>query len=74
MIRYFAILPSLFLIPLTLISQVRSSGVVTGRIIERQSEAPVEYANIVLLDTINHTMVTGVFSDSNGYFKLKEVP
>ena len=72
--RLLPVLLLLLPIPFMLFSQSKSSCIITGRIIEKQTGTPVEYANIVLRDTLNHKMITGVVSDSNGYFRLKEVP
>jgi outer membrane cobalamin receptor len=72
--RSFLILFLVLLFPILLFSQTKSPGTISGRIIDKQTNAPVEYANIVLRDTINHNMVNGVVSDSNGYFRLKDVP
>jgi outer membrane receptor protein involved in Fe transport len=49
-------------------------GIVTGRVMDKQTRTPVEYANILLYDTTTHKMVNGVVSDSNGYFKMKDIP
>jgi len=70
------ILVLLLLLPLSfmLFSQSKEPCTITGRIIDRETGGPVEYANIVLRDTVNHKMVTGIVSDSNGYFRLKDVP
>ncbi len=75
MINRFVVIVLLFLvIPLSLLSQIKNPGMVSGRVMEQQTRTPVEYANIVLRDTVNHKMVTGVVSDSNGYFRMKDVP
>jgi len=55
-------------------SQSRYPGVVTGRILDAHTRQPVEYANILLLDTVTGKMVSGIVSDSNGYFRLDNVP
>ncbi len=64
----------IILTPFSVFSQIKTAGTVSGRVIELQSQAPVEYANMVLRDTLTHTMVTGVVSDSNGYFRMTDVP
>ena len=63
---------SLFSFPI--LAQNKFPGSISGKIIDVQTKAPVEYANIVLRDTINHAMVTGVVSDSTGFFRMKDVP
>jgi outer membrane receptor protein involved in Fe transport len=60
--------------PVVLSAQVRNTGIVTGRIVDSQNNAPVEYANIILRDTLSKKMVRGVVSDSTGAFRLTEVP
>lgn len=64
----------LVLFPLTLMSQSRSPGIVTGRILDAQTKQPVEYANILLLDASTGNVVNGIVSDSNGFFRLDNVP
>ncbi|MBL7113866.1 MAG: carboxypeptidase-like regulatory domain-containing protein, partial [Bacteroidales bacterium] len=59
---------------LMLMSQTRNPGVVSGRILDIHSKTPVEYANILLFDTLTGKMVTGIVSDSNGHFRLDNVP
>ena len=59
---------------LTLFSQTRHPGSVSGWVIDSQNRKPVEYANMVLLDSLSGKMVTGIVSDSNGYFLMTNVP
>ena len=63
-----------FISPLILMSQTRYPGVVSGRILDIHSRTPVEYANILLLDTLTGEIVTGIVSDSNGCFRMDNVP
>lgn len=44
-----------------------------GRILDSKTLAPVEYANIVLLDSVTRSMITGVVSDSAGFFRISNV-
>ncbi len=60
--------------PLSLFSQNKGAGTVKGQVIDSGTDNPVEYANIVLRDTIMHSMVNGVVSDSNGFFNMKDIP
>lgn len=55
-------------------AQTRGPGTISGRVLDTQSKAPVEYANIVLLDTTKLVMVSGIVSDSNGFFRLEKIP
>ena len=61
-------------VSLTVSAQSRFPGVISGKITDAQTNTPVEYANIVLRDTITHTMVTGMVSDSTGFFRMKDIP
>ncbi len=47
------------------------TGVIKGRILDKQSEIPLIGATIELL---NAEVATGVTTDDNGYFKLENVP
>ncbi|MDP1621041.1 MAG: TonB-dependent receptor [Bacteroidales bacterium] len=64
----------LALTPATLCSQTKNTGIVSGKVLDALSQKPVEYANMVLLDTLTGKMVTGVVSDSNGLFLMTGVP
>jgi outer membrane receptor protein involved in Fe transport len=64
----------LSLFPPLIFSQVRQPGTVSGRIVDSQTDAPVEYANIILRDTLSKQMVRGVVSDSTGSFRITDVP
>ncbi|MCX6304437.1 MAG: TonB-dependent receptor [Bacteroidetes bacterium] len=74
MLRYFLLLVFLSLAQLTLFSQTRNPGIVSGRVVDAQNQKPVEYANMVLLDSLTGKMVAGVVSDSNGFFRIANVP
>ncbi|MDD4554341.1 MAG: TonB-dependent receptor [Bacteroidales bacterium] len=54
-------------------SQVRAPGVVSGRIVEKGSGVPVEYANVMLIDTLTMKMLTGAVTDSTGRFTISDV-
>lgn len=58
----------------SLFAQIKNPGVISGRIMDKESLTPLEYANILLLDSIKGAMVTGVVSDSNGFFRMTNVP
>ncbi len=64
----------IFLFCSTLLSaQARPGGIITGRIMDASTSLPVEYANVVLLDSLTHTMAGGVVTDSTGFFKIGNV-
>ena len=61
----------------SLVSHVQGqmgTGVISGKIIDKKNLEPIEYANVVLYDTVKTAMVSGVVSDSNGIFRLKDIP
>lgn len=70
------LITTLFLLVITfsLMSQSHYPGMVTGRILDIHARTPVEYANILLLDTLTGEMVNGIVSDSNGFFRIDNVP
>jgi outer membrane receptor protein involved in Fe transport len=74
--RFPVFILSLWLLPLCLYSQgqMRGPGIVTGRIIDSRTGQPVEYSNVLLMDTVTKAMVSGVVSDSTGSFRLNNVP
>lgn len=68
----FAVLILLFS-GLSLMAQTRYPGIITGKILDSSNGLPVEYANVVLLDSLTHSIKGGVVSDSTGSFKLSDV-
>jgi outer membrane receptor protein involved in Fe transport len=72
--RFIILILLIAFFPAQLFSQTRAQGMISGKVIDSKSLAPVEYANIVLFDTLKNTMVTGTVTDSNGFFRLKEIP
>ncbi len=73
MSRLLLVLNFLVLLPLLPYAQVKTTGSVTGKIIDSQSYLPVEYANVLLLDSVNRKMVHGVVTDSSGGFRFEKV-
>lgn len=49
-------------------------GEVSGQVLEKNSSKPVEYASISLYRLRDTSLVTGVITDSKGYFKMADVP
>jgi outer membrane receptor protein involved in Fe transport len=72
--RYWLILLASFAFSTCLFAQTKSPGTISGRVVDAQNQKAVEYANMVLLDSITGKMVTGVVSDSNGSFRMTGVP
>lgn len=50
-----------------------SKGSISGFVIDKQSQKPVEYANIVLYKTSDSSMVTGTISLPDGKFEIKGI-
>lgn len=55
-------------------NSMEDGGTIRGRVLESQSNNPIEYSNIVLLSTIDSSLVTGGITDSNGKFTLSKIP
>lgn len=64
----------IILIGNAVMSQSKGTATLSGKVVDAKTIAPVEYANIILMDTLTNKMVTGVVSDSNGFFKIKDIP
>lgn len=54
--------------------QENSNGTISGRVIDAQTQLPVEYSNVVLLSAVDTTVITGGITNSNGYFSLPQIP
>ncbi len=55
--------------------QFRSEGgIISGRVFDYASKAPIEYANTVLFTPKDSSMVTGTVSDSSGRFTINNIP
>lgn len=48
-------------------------GIISGRILDKQSDQPIEYVSVRLFRSKDSTLVTGVFTDANGKFNLEGV-
>ncbi|MFZ4521631.1 MAG: TonB-dependent receptor domain-containing protein [Bacteroidales bacterium] len=59
---------------LTLFSQGKGPGAISGKVVDAQNHSPIEYANMVLLDSISGKMITGMVTDSSGSFRLVNIP
>lgn len=49
------------------------SGEITGQVFDKNTSAPLEYANIALYSIKDSTLVTGAIADSTGHFVLDGV-
>ena len=54
--------------------EVPKEGVVKGKIIEEDSSDPLEYANVILYQLRDSSMVTGAITSAEGTFTIEEVP
>jgi ferric enterobactin receptor len=52
----------------------RATGKISGRIVDAQTGAPIEYTTIRLFTLDQNKLVNGVIADSKGNFKLTSVP
>jgi outer membrane receptor protein involved in Fe transport len=53
--------------------QGERGGVIKGRIIDRETKQPVEYANVVLLTLKDSLIKNGAVSDVDGYFTIDKI-
>jgi len=74
MLRHFFFSLALLLLTITCYAQSKGPGEISGIVVDAQTSKPVEYANLVLLDTIAGRMVNGVVSDSLGNFSITGIP
>lgn len=63
---------SIILGALSLCISLRAANKITGKVIDENTNQSVEYANVSLMNT-DSTFVSGVATDSNGAFVVKEV-
>ncbi|MCI0706247.1 MAG: TonB-dependent receptor [Ignavibacteriae bacterium] len=49
-------------------------GTITGKVIDANSGKPMEYANIVLFQSVDSTQVTGTITNASGVFELANIP
>ena len=73
-----------FILSLTIISHLLASvsdskilnspaTKITGHVIEKNNNSPVEYANIVLYNQTDSSIITGTVSDINGKFNIDKI-
>lgn len=55
-------------------SKPANQGVVIGKVVDSASNTPIEYASVILLSKQNSQMVSGIASDKNGEFALRNIP
>jgi len=67
--KYYVI--SIICIYTTLLTAQNITQTVKGRIIDKESHVPIEFATIYLSNT---NFSSGAISDENGYYKIENVP
>jgi len=55
-------------------AQGQSKGIITGKVIDKVLNKPVEYANLILFSKKDSALVNGTISDVNGNYQMKDVP
>jgi len=75
---YISVLLFLIIIPVTSTLAEGTSppgkGKIEGKLIEKESDLPVEFANIVIFSSIDSSLVTGGITGPGGVFELEDVP
>ncbi len=51
-----------------------STGVITGKVKENSSNAPLEYANVAIYNSSDSTLVMGAVASVDGSFKMEGIP
>ena len=71
----------IFLTLLILSYNVAASGVdshaepeIKGKVIDAETDGPLEYATVSLFNSQDSTLVTGVITDAKGAFEIKTKP
>lgn len=49
-------------------------GSVTGKVIDAETNEPIEYANISIYKMPDSSLVTGTISNADGYFSINKIP
>jgi len=68
--KYFVAILSLIVISSVNLAQQREVGAVSGKVIDAATKEPIEYANIVLLNVKDTSVVTGMVTNNEGVFNL----
>jgi hypothetical protein len=63
----------LIIVHCTVIFSQKNGGVITGRILDKNTNASIEYANIVLLTSLDSTLITGTITNTEGFFNLDKI-
>ncbi len=49
-------------------------GILRGKVIDKHTKSPIEYANVVLFKRSDSSLVTGGITDKDGLFEFNEIP
>lgn len=67
-----------FILPINIVASETGSmsegGEIKGKVIDTETDEPLEYATVSLFHSQDSTLVTGVITNSNGLFSLKAKP
>ncbi len=55
-------------------SQAKSTGIISGKVFDADSQAPVEYANVIVFNLTDSMQVTGGITNKDGNFILRGIP
>ncbi|MDD4150874.1 MAG: carboxypeptidase-like regulatory domain-containing protein, partial [Bacteroidales bacterium] len=50
-----------------------ADGIISGYVIEKENETPIEFANIVIYSKRDSSIVSGGITNKNGYFKIDKI-
>lgn len=64
----------LIMVPATAEEIPGEDGKVEGKVYDEGSDQPVEFANVIIFNPSDSSMVTGGLSDMEGIFRLKNIP
>ena len=67
-----------FILPINIVASetgtMSEGGEIKGKVIDTETDEPLEYATVSLFHSQDSTLVTGVITNSNGLFSLKAKP
>ena len=67
-----------FILPINIVASetgtMSEGGEIKGKVIDTETDEPLEYATVSLFHSQDSTLVTGVITDSKGLFSLKAKP
>ena len=71
--KIYLIISTLLLMYITQMYPQNGLGIITGKVLDKDSKAFIEYANIVLLSIKDSSVITGTVSNADGIFKLSGI-